>query len=231
MPGELGLILKAGERKRKSYPINIRLSLRVRVSRWCRSRLWKAGLPEERAVESVSIIALPFVTYFPSTFGRGRPTMGVEDEGSSTTTSAAPSADAGAMHIDGQEPSVRLSAAPSLASPLPSRSPSSSAASPPLAASPTSPSSAAAPSSANAPAGSRAPVFALEEAPTFYPTDAEFVNPLKYIASIRHIGERAGICKIVPPPSWRAPFSLDQDVLFFLLFFPSFFLFLSSFPL
>lgn len=85
----------------------------------------------------------------------------------------------------------------------------------------------------------------LRPAPTFYPTEAEFADPIAYVQSIRHIGEKtgtetskltqkqrggdrddqrdrgalmqphssaiaplsgscrdAGICKIVPPPSW-----------------------------
>lgn len=56
------------------------------------------------------------------------------------------------------------------------------------------------------------PIFDLPEAPTFYPTDAEFADPLAYIRSIRHIGEQAGICKIIPPKSFRPPFSVDQEV-------------------
>lgn len=31
-----------------------------------------------------------------------------------------------------------------------------------------------------------------------------------YGPSIRHIGEQAGICKIVPPPGWRPPFALND---------------------
>ena len=38
-------------------------------------------------------------------------------------------------------------------------------------------------------------------APTFEPTEQEFAaGPLKYIASIRHLAEPFGICKIIPPP-------------------------------
>ena len=37
-------------------------------------------------------------------------------------------------------------------------------------------------------------------APTFRPTEQEFAaGPLKYIASIRHLAEPYGICKIIPP--------------------------------
>lgn len=45
----------------------------------------------------------------------------------------------------------------------------------------------------------------LEEAPVFYPTEEEFSDTLKYIASIRLKSEEYGICRIVPPPSWKPP--------------------------
>uniref|UniRef100_K3WE26 JmjN domain-containing protein n=1 Tax=Globisporangium ultimum (strain ATCC 200006 / CBS 805.95 / DAOM BR144) TaxID=431595 RepID=K3WE26_GLOUD len=46
--------------------------------------------------------------------------------------------------------------------------------------------------------------------PVFYPTREQFKNPLKYISSIRHIGEQAGICKIVPPAGWQPPFAINE---------------------
>uniref|UniRef100_A0A7N0U9Q5 Uncharacterized protein n=1 Tax=Kalanchoe fedtschenkoi TaxID=63787 RepID=A0A7N0U9Q5_KALFE len=42
----------------------------------------------------------------------------------------------------------------------------------------------------------------LEEAPVFYPTEEDFEDMPKYIASIRPSAEGHGICRIVPPPSW-----------------------------
>ena len=38
------------------------------------------------------------------------------------------------------------------------------------------------------------------EAPVFEPTWEEFQEPLVYIAKIKPIAEKAGICKIRPPP-------------------------------
>jgi hypothetical protein len=41
----------------------------------------------------------------------------------------------------------------------------------------------------------------LPEAPTFRPTEEEFEDPMKYIASIREKAKKYGICKIIPPSS------------------------------
>ncbi|XP_012280328.1 lysine-specific demethylase lid isoform X2 [Orussus abietinus] len=49
------------------------------------------------------------------------------------------------------------------------------------------------------------------EAPVFEPTSEEFLDPLGYIAKIRPIAEKSGICKIKPPPNWQPPFAVDVD--------------------
>ncbi|XP_013196492.1 lysine-specific demethylase 5 [Amyelois transitella] len=53
------------------------------------------------------------------------------------------------------------------------------------------------------------------EAPVFEPTVEEFLDPLGYIAKIRPVAEKTGICKIKPPSRWQPPFSLDVDKLKF----------------
>ncbi|KAJ7973550.1 lysine-specific demethylase JMJ18 [Quillaja saponaria] len=50
----------------------------------------------------------------------------------------------------------------------------------------------------------------LEDAPVFYPTEEEFEDTLKYIASIRLRAEPYGICRIVPPCSWKPPCPLKE---------------------
>ncbi|KAF8039281.1 hypothetical protein BT93_B1727 [Corymbia citriodora subsp. variegata] len=50
----------------------------------------------------------------------------------------------------------------------------------------------------------------LEDAPIFYPTEEEFEDTLKYIATIRQRAEQYGICRIVPPPSWKPPCPLKE---------------------
>lgn len=52
----------------------------------------------------------------------------------------------------------------------------------------------------------------IEEAPTFHPTVAEFkMGPINYIAKIRSQAEKYGICKIVPPKSFKPPFAVDAN--------------------
>ncbi|KAL3833496.1 hypothetical protein ACJIZ3_008232 [Penstemon smallii] len=51
--------------------------------------------------------------------------------------------------------------------------------------------------------------------PVFYPSEEEFKDPLEYIYKIRPEAEPYGICKIVPPKSWKPPFVLDKDAFTF----------------
>uniref|UniRef100_A0A0D9WEU3 JmjC domain-containing protein n=1 Tax=Leersia perrieri TaxID=77586 RepID=A0A0D9WEU3_9ORYZ len=50
----------------------------------------------------------------------------------------------------------------------------------------------------------------IDDAPVFTPTEEEFKDPIEYITSIRPQAEKYGICRIVPPSSWRPPCSLKE---------------------
>ncbi|XP_060535140.1 protein Jumonji [Cylas formicarius] len=54
----------------------------------------------------------------------------------------------------------------------------------------------------------------LVEAPVFHPTDQEFQDPLEYIERIRHKAEQFGICKIVPPTSFKPECKVSDEMRF-----------------
>jgi hypothetical protein len=45
-------------------------------------------------------------------------------------------------------------------------------------------------------------------APAYFPSPAEYADPIAYISKIRPEAERFGACKIIPPPSWSGPLLL-----------------------
>nr|XP_043622742.1 probable lysine-specific demethylase JMJ14 [Erigeron canadensis] len=51
----------------------------------------------------------------------------------------------------------------------------------------------------------------VEEAPVFYPTEKEFEDTLGYISKIRPQAKAYGICRIVPPTSWKPPCPLMEE--------------------
>ncbi|VAH15435.1 unnamed protein product [Triticum turgidum subsp. durum] len=50
----------------------------------------------------------------------------------------------------------------------------------------------------------------IDDAPVFTPTEEEFKDAIGYITSIRPQVEKYGICRIVPPSSWRPPCPLKE---------------------
>ncbi|XP_060074204.1 protein Jumonji-like isoform X2 [Ylistrum balloti] len=54
----------------------------------------------------------------------------------------------------------------------------------------------------------------LVEAPTFYPNEEEFSDPIKYIQSVTMVAEPYGMCKIVPPQSWKSDSKISEELRF-----------------
>lgn len=54
----------------------------------------------------------------------------------------------------------------------------------------------------------------VPEVPVFCPTMDEFKDPLTFIAKIKSVAEKYGICKVKPPINWRPPFCVDDNLKF-----------------
>ncbi|KAK9144894.1 hypothetical protein Sjap_004797 [Stephania japonica] len=57
--------------------------------------------------------------------------------------------------------------------------------------------------------------LSVPQGPVYYPTEDEFKDPLGFIDRIRAEAEPYGICRIVPPESWKPPFALNLDTFTF----------------
>lgn len=43
----------------------------------------------------------------------------------------------------------------------------------------------------------------IMEAPTFYPSEEDFKDPLEYFEIVKPIAQKYGICRVVPPSSFK----------------------------
>lgn len=57
-------------------------------------------------------------------------------------------------------------------------------------------------------------VAQMVEAPVFHPSEKEFQDPLEYIAKIRLQAEKFGICRIVPPTTFKPECKVSDDMRF-----------------
>ena len=55
-------------------------------------------------------------------------------------------------------------------------------------------------------------LFGIPDAPSFYPTEEEFRDPMEYMRKIAPEGSKYGIAKIVPPESWQPSFAINTEV-------------------
>ncbi|CAN4101956.1 unnamed protein product [Withania somnifera] len=53
----------------------------------------------------------------------------------------------------------------------------------------------------------------LDEAPVLHPTEEEFEDTLNYVASILPHVKHYGLCRIVPPSSWKPPCHIDEEAM------------------
>ncbi|XP_060850997.1 uncharacterized protein LOC132929571 [Rhopalosiphum padi] len=52
------------------------------------------------------------------------------------------------------------------------------------------------------------------DAPTFYPSEEDFKDPLEYFEIIKPVAQKYGICRVVPPPSFKPECKVSDDMRF-----------------
>lgn len=52
----------------------------------------------------------------------------------------------------------------------------------------------------------------IPTAPSYYPTEEEFRDPMEYMRKIAPEGSKHGIVKIVPPRNWQPTFAINTEV-------------------
>ncbi|KAH9845629.1 Multicopy suppressor of chk1 protein 1 [Teratosphaeria destructans] len=54
-------------------------------------------------------------------------------------------------------------------------------------------------------------LFGIPEAPSFFPTEEEFKDPMEYMRKITPEGRKYGIIKVVPPEGWNPTFAINTE--------------------
>ncbi|XP_025416028.1 protein Jumonji isoform X2 [Sipha flava] len=54
----------------------------------------------------------------------------------------------------------------------------------------------------------------MMDAPTFYPSEEDFKDPLEYFEIIKPVARKYGICRVVPPPSFKPECKVSDDMRF-----------------
>lgn len=52
----------------------------------------------------------------------------------------------------------------------------------------------------------------MMDAPTFYPSEEDFKDPLEYFEIIKPVAQKFGICRVVPPPSFKVRMLINDKL-------------------
>jgi hypothetical protein len=59
----------------------------------------------------------------------------------------------------------------------------------------------------------------MMDAPTFYPSEEDFKDPLEYFEIIKPVARKYGICRVVPPPSFKVCLLINRKLKYSLSWF------------